>query len=247
MGIEEYLAAAKKGMDFIIISQGPSEQAAWSQQLDMNMKPAHGRTFEPAAYRTRIAVNNIKELQKYYTITGDRRYLAPIPDTIKWLENSSIEILDDGKHRYAKFYEVDTNLPIYERRTEEINDEGFFVTYFDYKPTGTYRNDYREYNIQAIKVEFDRICNLSPEQAVAQYRAGKTVKQSFKQVDPVTVTELISSMNDYGLWIGDISVHFREKKARSESKRIIIPGISTKTYINNMHIFIQYLKTLKSK
>ena len=245
LGNEDYLAAAKRGMDFIVLSQGPSEQAAWSQQVGMDMKPATGRTFKPAAYRTRVVTHNIEWLQTYYAITGDRRYLAPIPNAIEWLDKSKIGILDNGEYRLARFYAPGTNLPIYERRTTDLNSEGFFVTVLDESPIGDDNQDYRMVDIAGIKAEFERISSLTPEEAHAEYLADKNTEHLPERVDPQTAAGLISSLDDRGAWLtDDISVHFRDKTARVQSRRILIRGISAGTFIDNMHTLIDYLDTV---
>ncbi|HID57476.1 TPA: hypothetical protein EYP37_13155, partial [Candidatus Poribacteria bacterium] len=45
----EYLEAAKRGGDFIIMAQLPEPQPVWAQQYDFDMKPAWARKFEPPA------------------------------------------------------------------------------------------------------------------------------------------------------------------------------------------------------
>ncbi|MCS6861261.1 MAG: pectate lyase, partial [Abditibacteriales bacterium] len=48
-GQREYLEAAKKGGDFILLAQLPTPQAAWAQQYNFNMEPTWARRFEPPA------------------------------------------------------------------------------------------------------------------------------------------------------------------------------------------------------
>jgi PelA/Pel-15E family pectate lyase len=244
LGNEEYLTAAKRGMDFVILSQGPPEQAAWSQQVGMDMKPANGRTFEPAAYRTRVVTSNIKWLQTYYAITGDRRYLTPIPNAIKWLEKSVIERLENGEYWLARYYEQDTNRPIFERRITDLNDEGFFVTVLEENPIGDDNKDFRTIDIAGITAEFVRFSALTPEEAHAEYLADNNTVRTPDRIDPATVDGLISSMDDRGAWLtDDVSVHFRNKTARHQSRRILIRGITVGTFIDNMHTFLDYLET----
>ncbi|MBT4485127.1 MAG: pectate lyase, partial [Candidatus Latescibacteria bacterium] len=56
LGNDEYMKAAKRGMDFIIISQGPEDQAAWGDQHGVDLKPAWGRTHEHAGYMPRYTM-----------------------------------------------------------------------------------------------------------------------------------------------------------------------------------------------
>ena len=55
----------------------------------MNMRPAWARTHEIASYMPRQSVQVMEQLMTFYLLTGDRRYLSPIPAGINWLKSSS--------------------------------------------------------------------------------------------------------------------------------------------------------------
>mgnify|MGYP002349118164 CR=1 FL=1 len=84
LGNEEYKKAALRGMDFLIISQLASPQAGWGQQYDMNMNSAAARSYEPASVMPGQTVTCIRDLETFYTMTGNRKYLRGIPDAIAW-------------------------------------------------------------------------------------------------------------------------------------------------------------------
>ncbi|MBC7289670.1 MAG: pectic acid lyase, partial [Armatimonadetes bacterium] len=69
------LQAAKRGGDFILLSQGPPEQPAWAQQYDFDLKPAWARKFEPAAWCSAVVARNIRTLVDLYLETGEEKYL----------------------------------------------------------------------------------------------------------------------------------------------------------------------------
>ena len=83
LGNEEYRKASILGMDFYIISQVAEPQAGWSEQYSHDMKPAQACSYEPAGIHSRQTMFNIRDLQNYYKITGDLRYLEPIPAAIR--------------------------------------------------------------------------------------------------------------------------------------------------------------------
>ena len=101
-------AAARKGGDFIILSQGQSPQAGWAQQYDQDLKPAWARKYEPPAICSAVTARNIRTLIDLYRYTDDEKYLKPIPAAIAWLDRSAIE-----PNLWARFYEIGTNRPIY--------------------------------------------------------------------------------------------------------------------------------------
>ena len=124
-GKKVHLAAAVRGGEFIIASQGGKPQEGWAQQYSHDMKPAAARAFEPVAMCSAVTARNIRTLRTLHLATGDERFLAPIEMALDWLKRSK---LDNGK--WARFYELGTNKPIYGDRDgkvhytlEEISEE----------------------------------------------------------------------------------------------------------------------------
>jgi len=244
LGNKKYLKAALRSMDFMIIAQGPEDQAGWAEQYNMDMNPAWARTHEPAGYMPRQSVQCINQLQEFYFMTGDRRYLKPIPGAIKWLENSAIEDLGDGKYQLARYYEAGTNKPIYQHKTEEVNELGYGLYVYDDDPriVGLGGWMFTTVNIGSIKRAYRLISALIPSEAVAEYRAKKTAKPAIPDIKSEEVEKLIDSMDERGAWIGDISVYDVNITMTAERPRKTIRGISTGFFFRNMNTFINYLK-----
>lgn len=55
--------------------------AAGAEQYGPDLRPVAARTHEPAGYVVRESLGVIGLLFRFYLMTGDPRYLAPIPDT----------------------------------------------------------------------------------------------------------------------------------------------------------------------
>ncbi len=136
LGNEEYLKAALRGVNFIIAIQGPEGQAAWAEQYYMDMTPAWARTHEPPGIMPRVTIENIRIFQRIYMMTGDGRYLKPIPGALKWFEDSTLEIMPDGRHKMARFNVPGSNLPIYKHWTGKYNEEGYETFYYNQDPSG---------------------------------------------------------------------------------------------------------------
>ncbi len=107
-GDAKYLESARRGGDFLILAQMPEPQPAWCQQYTLEMTPAWARKFEPPAIVSYESIDVIESLMKLYLATGEEKYRAPIGPALDWLERSC---LDDG--RFARFYELKTNRPLY--------------------------------------------------------------------------------------------------------------------------------------
>lgn len=124
-GRVDYLKAALRGGDFIVAAQLPEPQPAWAQQYNADFEPDWARIFEPPAVATRESIGVMRTLIDLYRYTDDAQWLAPIPPAMAWLERSAL-----SKDRWARFYELRSNQPIYgdvdgkiHRQLENISDE----------------------------------------------------------------------------------------------------------------------------
>ncbi|MFC1509382.1 pectate lyase [Candidatus Omnitrophota bacterium] len=251
LGNEEYLKAALRGMDFHIISQLGSPQAGWANAYSHDMKPAQERTYEPAGLNTTRTTSNIRTLENFYKITGDRRYLQPIPAALEWLDSAIIN--DDSSKKYtyknrsmryshALFYEVGTNRPIY-THTEGTNiDNGRF--YQSYEISETTENGY--YDLDSFRKEFERVSALSPQEARAEYEQEKIARKRNRlpAVTAEDIESIISSMDNRGAWVIDVTL---PNYVNPHLEGTVIRGIQTGTYINNMYKFLSLLRQMNQK
>ena len=113
-GNEEYLDAVIRGADWLLEVRLPG--AAWAQQYYDDFvsgplipnHPAPARWFEPMAITAGESNSVISILTEVWLETGDDRYVEPFGEVAEWYENSRLE---DG--RWARFYELHTNRPLY--------------------------------------------------------------------------------------------------------------------------------------
>jgi hypothetical protein len=128
-GEERYLQSARKGGDFLILAQMPEPQPAWAQQYQADMTPAWARRFEPPSVVSSESVSAIETLMKLYVWTGDERYREPIAPAIAWFKRVG---LPDGRH--ARFYELETNTPLYfNRKYELVTTDDDMPTHYAFK------------------------------------------------------------------------------------------------------------------
>jgi PelA/Pel-15E family pectate lyase len=104
--------------DFLVLAQLPEPQPAWAQQYDFQMRPAWARKFEPPAVTGRESQDAIETLLKVSRLTGDAKYLEPIPRALAYLKASR---LPDG--RLARYYELRTNKPLYITESYELTHD----------------------------------------------------------------------------------------------------------------------------
>jgi hypothetical protein len=115
-----YRQSAEKGGQFILLAQMPDPQPAWAQQYDANMHPAWARVFEPPSVTGGESHGIMRGLMALYRETGDRKYLDPIGRALDYLKRSEVPRGTEEVFRrlppgpvLARFYELQTNRPIY--------------------------------------------------------------------------------------------------------------------------------------
>ncbi len=190
-GRSEYLEAAKRGGDFIIMAQLPEPQPVWAQQYDFDMKPAWARKFEPPAACSAESAGVIRTLVELFLVTGEKRYLEPIPRAIGWFQRSQI-----APNLWARFYELGTNRPLYftkDYRLVYTDDD--LPTHYSFKGSygvrsavGFYRAVIREGRDGYIKNHRHR--RPSP----------KEMERRRRSLAP-RVRRVISSLDDKGRWV----------------------------------------------
>ena len=245
-GDERYHDAAVRGMFFYLISQYRDPQAGWSQAHDLDLVPAGARSYEPKGLTTGTTTANIRDLQKFYRMTGDRRFLRGIPAALDWLENSTLpEGHSDQGHTHAEFVELGTNKPLYAHREGTSVDQGRY--WVDYEP-GNFPGHYGmqvRLDVPALRKEYQRHFEMSPEEAHAEYEASLKEEKNLPEVTADEVKSILDALDDRGAWVEDLSLsdHTDWKfKPRREFR-----GISTRTYTNNMHKLLSYLIQLESR
>jgi len=119
---ERYLNALKKLGDFLMLAQMPEPQPGWAQQYNLNMQPIWARKFEPPGVSGDETQETIETLLKITQVTGDKKYLEPVPAALAWLKRSQLK---DG--RIARYYELKTNRPLYMERS----GDKYSLTYDD--------------------------------------------------------------------------------------------------------------------
>jgi hypothetical protein len=116
--------------DFLILAQLPEPHPAWAQQYNHELQPIWARKFEPPAIAGRESEDAIETLLYLSEVTGEKRFLEPVPRAIAWLKRSQ---LPDGQ--IARFYELNTNRPLYfVKDTYELTyDDANLPTHYGFK------------------------------------------------------------------------------------------------------------------
>ncbi len=177
---DKYLAALQRLGDFLILAQMPDPQPGWAQQYNYDMKPIWARKFEPPAVAGDESQETLETLMKIHRVTGDQKYLEPIPRALAWLRQS---ILPNGK--LARYYELKTNRPLYMQRKGDV----YSLTYDDSRLPSHYgwKIDSR---LDVIGQQYDDL------------RRGHTAVESDSASDLTNqAQQILDAIDEQGRWI----------------------------------------------
>ena len=253
LGDNKYWEAARRGMDFYLLSQLPGPQSGWAQQYDFDLKPAWARSYEPPAVFSGQTAENVRDLINFYRMTGDRRYLEPIPRAIEWLESARLP--ESGSHDwYTSFYELGTSRPIYMRREGESAKDFRLVKTYDVQ--GAYPYGLRfKIDLAELRKQFERVRAWSPLQARQEYERVQTYTHpEIQRPDPLAdyrlvaedadeIKQLIESLDNRGGWQVETQMSDREDFINNPPHTF--KAYDTGAYVTRMYRLINYLNSLK--
>ncbi|MDA1213944.1 MAG: pectic acid lyase [Planctomycetota bacterium] len=189
-GDERFKQALTKLGDFLILAQLPDPQPAWAQQYSYDMHPIWARRFEPPAITGSESQDVIATLMQIYRFTGDKKYLEPIPRAMAYLETSK---LPDG--RLARYYELETNTPLYMNRRQVNGKWEYFLTYDD-----TNLPDHYGWKVSSkldrLKKEYETLV-VGKLNSSGQKTSAKNREQE--------VRKIIGDLDDKGRWVSQLN------------------------------------------
>lgn len=217
-GDQQYLDAAKRAGDFLILAQMPDPQPGWAQQYDAKMQPVWSRAFEPPAICGRESQEIIATLIRLHSATGEPKYLEPIPRAIAYFRSS---LRPDG--RLARFYELDTNRPIYFTRQGGGRHQ---LTYDDDRIASGYG-----YIVDSRLDELEAAYNAA---------ANGQIPMPSEQTTAEVAGDIIAALDDRGAWV---------EAGRLRHHKVEPPGgvINSATFANNVTLLCGYLESLPPK
>jgi hypothetical protein len=204
-GKKEYLDSARRGGDFMILSQCNPPQAGWAQQYNLELKPSWARSFEPPGICSAVTGRNIRTLIGLYLYTKDEKYLKPIPAAIDWLKRSQIK-----PNLWGRIYEVGSNRPIYGDRRD-----GNKIHYIYEKISEFERSHYSwqsSYGIPGIIAYYEKVKQLGLERFLAQREKSLTAKQRQARARSMAarVKSVISDQDKNGCWKRGEEIHIAD-------------------------------------
>ena len=181
-GEPAYLAAAKRGGDFLLAAQMPEPQPGWAQTYNANLEPIWGRPFEPPSIASNETAGSIQALLELYSATGEQRYLDGVRPAARWLARSRLS--DDN---WSRFYELGSNTPLYV-------DLDYKVTHDDRDLPDHYRFT-GHFGIMRVLDRYRQIA--THDGALPREAENGPVPEESK------VAELVEALDEQGRWIDD--------------------------------------------
>lgn len=219
----QYLTAAKRAGEFLIRAQLPAPQPAWAQQYDAQMQPCWCRAFEPPAVSGGESQKIILSLLALYEATKDRKFLAPIPPALDYLEKS--ELPGD---KLARFYELRTNRPIYFQRGP--GGQGHEWTYSDDNIATGY-GYIVDSNVASLRSKYEAVLQGNPLSPASGVPSEKRVR------------EIIRAMDERGAWAEKGTIR------DATGKKVEPPGgiLRSETFIKNLDILSRFVAGRQSR
>ncbi len=212
----KYLTALEKLGDFLILAQMPQPQPGWAQQYNYNMQPIWARKFEPPGISGDETQEVIDTLLDLVELTGNVKYLKPIPAAIAWLKESQ---LPNGQ--LARYYELKTNRPLYMQREGKV----YSLTYDDSNLPSHY----------GWKTD-SRIREL--EERVKRVKGGKPAPPLDSSELQRSVEALVGSLDKQGRWV---TVSQGERLVGKPKIAEGMSYISSEVFSENLRTLSEYL------
>jgi hypothetical protein len=224
--LARYLTSAERGGDFILLAQMPDPQPAWAQQYDIDMHPSWARVFEPPSVTGGESQGIMRTLLVLYGETGKKAYLDAVPRALAYLEKSVLprpanpaEIwsrIPAKSGALARFYELQTNRPLYITKGTQISGkgvaltrpDGYEVSYSDASVITHYAVLVSAAELPAIREEYTRAAAAAspatlrrPDtlRGLSPWSAPATPRDS--QPDPAAIGRMMQSLDERGAWV----------------------------------------------
>lgn len=226
-GRKEFLEAARRGGNFMLLAQMPAPQPVWAQQYNANMEPAWARKFEPASVTGGESVGVCQTLIDLYLELGEDKYLTALAPAIKWFKDSSI-----SKDRWARFYELKTNKPLYFTKDYKlVYSDDDLPTHYGFQSS---------FGVKSMIRHYEKVKAVGREKYLSdQVRAPLTNKQRAARAEAMEkrVHAIVAAQDKQGRWLTKDELKTRGMKFGER--------IETRVFIENLQGLSDYLALLK--
>ena len=167
-----------RAMECLRRLQQPGPQAGWGLQhlaTDRDGRPAGApaaaRSYEPRGLATHTTQTNVQQLFNYFRLTGDRKYLARVPEALDWLETCKLtpqQIAENpllgGGRTHPTYIELGTNVGRFVHRYGSNIWNGAYYFNHDHKATLSHYSAGRNVNIVGMRATCDQLNAMTDAQ-----------------------------------------------------------------------------------
>lgn len=162
LGDTRVLDPINRAMNSYIVTQQGQPQPGWGLQYTPDLKPAGARTYEPNSLATHTTAQNVTQLMNFYELTGDKKFLARVPEALDWLDKVKLAKPRPDGRTHPTFIELGTDRPLYVHRrgSNVVNGE----YYIDHDPERTiaHYNGWRKVDVAALRARYQRLMASDP-------------------------------------------------------------------------------------
>ena len=244
LGDGRVLDAVRRGMDAFLVTQQGRPQGGWGLQYTPDLKPIGARTYEPTALVTHTTGANVALLLRFFRLTGDRKYLARIPDALDWLDSvklsPEVATIAGGGRTHPTFVEIGTNEALYVHRTgSNVVNGHYYVNKDPHKTVGHY-SSFRRVDTADLRAQYEAAARLSPAEAMKGSPLGTgatgpavpryvTVSGSGSQKS--SPAEVIAGLNERGFWMAPLG--YNTYPYRGPAPETVAPGDFSQTHVGD--------------
>lgn len=213
LGEKRLVEPILRAMNCTLALQQGNDQPGWADQYSLDYRPAGARSYEPVSVHPRTTSECIMCMMDYYQVTGDKKFLARLPEAIAWLEKIQVPAdtlarmgfsPEPGIIRVPRYVQIGTDLPLSCCRFGSNVVNGKYVTVQCHSEALPIR-------IARIKERYQSLVNMNTEEATKDSPLKNTggvvmsipryVQLRNTNVDASEVRELLSSLNTEGYWL----------------------------------------------
>src|SRR5574344_1230830 len=165
LGMQDLKGPIYRAMNLSLMLQQGEPYAGWADQYTVaDLQPAHARSYEPRSVNTGTTATMIRNMENYYCLTGDTKFLSGIPAAIRFIESQKLpdsEVQKFGRRRLGpddilvpRFIDPDTGKPQYVHRKGSNFYNGTYYTDQNIENTIQHYSSAAAINVKALKNEY---------------------------------------------------------------------------------------------
>jgi hypothetical protein len=239
-----------RGMNAFLVTQQPSPQAGWALQYTPDLQPTGARTYEPTSLVTHTTAQSVEQLLKFYRLTGERKFLARIPDALDWLDSVKTPpalAAFAGNRTHPTFVELGTNKPLYVHRRGSNVVNGEYTVDYDPRNTVGHYNAFRQIDTAGLRMRYQEAKAVPPAEAVKGSPLAPGAKPTalprafiVKGPEPTsgsswrleeTVAGLAGGLNVQGYWPSELGT--TSHPYRGDGPTQVAPGDFSRTMVGD--------------